>query len=367
MTSDQLKDIKRRQAALGRYLDVAKLTADIQDNEQKSMDPNFWNDSKSAEALMKTLKGQKAKISDYQHLEQTIGDLEVLFEFFQLEEVSEEELKEQYDSTIELIEDMEMKAMLDQPEDELSCVLTINSGAGGTEANDWSQMLFRMYLMWAEKEGYKVKELNVVEGDVAGLKSVSIEIDGTYAYGYLKGENGVHRLVRISPFNAQGKRQTSFSSVFVYPLVDDTIQIEVNPADLSWDTFRASGAGGQHVNKTESAVRVRHLPSGVVVECQEERSQHLNREKAIKMLKSRLYELELRRKNAERDKVEASKEKIEWGSQIRNYVLHPYKLVKDVRSGYDTSDASGVLDGDLKPFLKAYLLFGKEKPEEEGF
>lgn len=257
------------------------------------------------------------------------------------------------------VDDLESHSMLNQPEDELSCVLQINSGAGGTEANDWSAMLERMYLMWAEAHGHKVKLLSKVDGDVAGIKSVSMEIDGEFAYGYLKGENGVHRLVRISPFNAQGKRQTTFSSVYVYPLVDDSIEIEINPADISWDTFRSSGAGGQHVNKTESAVRVKHEPSGIVVECQEERSQHLNKEKALKMLKSRLYELELKKKNAEKDQIEASKEKIEWGSQIRNYVLHPYKQVKDVRSGHTTSNPQAVLDGKLDDFIKAYLLLNK--------
>lgn len=258
-----------------------------------------------------------------------------------------------------MVENLEFHSTLNQPEDELTCFLEINAGAGGTESCDWSEMLLRMYLMWAEKRGFKAKELNRVDGDVAGIKSAVLEINGAYAYGYLKGENGVHRLVRISPFNAQGKRQTSFASVFVHPMVDDTIEIEVNPADLDWDTFRASGAGGQHVNKTESAVRLRHLPSGLVVECQEERSQHLNREKAIKMLKSRLYDLELKKKNAEREKVEAGKTKIEWGAQIRSYVLDD-RRVKDHRSNYQTSQTDAVLNGDLDAFLKAFLMMGKE-------
>jgi len=288
-------------------------------------------------------------------------DLQVLNDFHQMGEVSDEELSNQNDKLLQLLEDTELKATLNKPEDELSCILAINSGAGGTEANDWSEMLMRMYLMYGESKGYKVRELHRVPGDVVGCKSVTLELSGDKAYGYLKGENGVHRLVRISPFNAQGKRQTTFSSVYVYPLVDDTIEIEVNPSDLDWDTFRASGAGGQHVNKTESAVRVRHLPSGIVVECQEERSQHLNREKAIKMLKSRLYQQELKRQNEERDTIEASKEKIEWGSQIRNYVLHPYKLVKDVRSGYETSNTKAVLDGKIDDFIKSVLLTNKKK------
>ena len=280
-------------------------------------------------------------------------------EFLKEGEGTEEEVEKKYEQVFTQVEDLEFHSTLNKPEDELTCFLEINAGAGGTESCDWSEMLLRMYIMWAEKRGFKAKELNRVDGDVAGIKSAVLEINGPYAYGYLKGENGVHRLVRISPFNAQGKRQTSFASVFVHPMVDDTIEIEVNPADLDWDTFRASGAGGQHVNKTESAVRLRHLPSGLVVECQEERSQHLNREKAIKMLKSRLYDLELKRKNAERDKVEAGKTKIEWGAQIRSYVLDD-RRVKDHRSNYQTSQTDAVLNGDLDAFLKAFLMIGKD-------
>lgn len=255
---------------------------------------------------------------------------------------------------VKIFGEIEFKATLNKPEDELSCLLQINAGAGGTEACDWADMLHRMYLMHSEKEGYKVKELNRTNGDVAGIKSVELQIEGDFAYGMLKGENGVHRLVRVSPFNSQGKRMTSFASVFVHPLVDDRIEIDVNPADLDWDTFRASGAGGQHVNKTESAVRVRHLPSGIVVECQEERSQHLNREKAITMLKSRLYDRELERQAKEKNEVEATKMKNEWGSQIRSYVLDD-RRVKDHRTNHQTGNTDGVLNGELTPFLKAYL------------
>lgn len=273
-----------------------------------------------------------------------------------LGEASEEEVEQRYNEVLAIIEDVEFRSSLDKPEDQLSCILEINAGAGGTEACDWAEMLYRMYVMWGEQNNYKVSELNRVDGDVAGVKSIEIEIAGDYVYGLLKGENGVHRLVRISPFNAQGKRMTSFASVFVHPMIDDTIEVEINPADIEWDTFRASGAGGQHVNKTESAVRVRHLPSGVVVECQQERSQHLNREKALTMLKSRLYQLEIERQLAEKDVVEAQKMKNEWGSQIRSYVLDD-RRVKDHRTKAETRNTDAVLNGDIEIFLKAFLMW----------
>jgi peptide chain release factor 2 len=260
-----------------------------------------------------------------------------------------------YKKALAALEEVEFRSTLNKPEDALYCILEINAGAGGTEACDWTQMLARMYKMWSDKNDYKISELYRQEGDAAGLKSIGYEIIGENAYGMLRGENGIHRLVRVSPFNSQGKRMTSFSSVFVHPMVDDTIEININPADLDWDTFRSSGAGGQHVNKTESAVRCRHLPSGIVVECQQERSQHLNREKAIKMLKSKLYEQELQRQLEAKDKVEATKKKNEWGSQIRSYVLDD-RRVKDHRTGYQTSQTESVLSGDLTPFLKAYLM-----------
>jgi len=288
-----------------------------------------------------------------------------MLEFFDAGETSEEELDAAYEKAVEFVDDVEFRSTLNEPEDELSCILEINAGAGGTESCDWSDMLLRMYIMWGEKNGYKVSELNRVNGDVAGIKSAEIEITGEYAYGMLKGENGVHRLVRVSPFNSQGKRMTSFSSVFVHPMIDDSIKIEIKTDDLEWDTFRSQGAGGQHVNKTESAVRVRHLPSGIVVECQQERSQHQNRDKALQMLRSRLYEKEIEKRNAARDKVESGKMKNEWGSQIRSYVLDD-RRVKDHRSQHTVYNPDLVLNGDLNGFIKAFLMWNKRGDAEQN-
>lgn len=315
----------------------------------------FWNDAEKAQATMKVLRTLEKRVDDYVYLQHKIDDAELELELWREGDSTEESSDKIYGLALEAIEDVEFKMTLSKPEDALNCILEINAGAGGTEACDWTSMLIRMYKMWSEKNGFKWSELNSVQGDSAGLRNVEIEIIGDHAYGLLKGENGVHRLVRVSPFNAQGKRMTSFSSVFVHPMVDDSIEININPADLSWDVFRSSGAGGQHVNTTDSAVRVRHLPSGLVVECQQERSQHQNRETALKMLKSRLYERELQRQFEERDKVEAQKTKNEWGSQIRSYVLDD-RRVKDHRTGHQTNQTDSVLDGDLTPFLKAYLM-----------
>jgi peptide chain release factor 2 len=357
VSQEQIKKLILRKDELYKFIDIKGKQLEANQFEITSQQDGFWDNPKEAQILLKSLSTLNSWLTSYNSVANNIDELSVLLEL----EASEEELENQWKVTKIAVEDLEFKNMLSAEEDSMSAIITINPGAGGTEGQDWAEMLMRMYLMWGEKNKYKVKTLDIQKAEPVGIKSVTIEIEGDFAFGHLKGENGVHRLVRISPFDSNAKRHTTFASVFVYPLADDSIDINIDLSKISWDTFRASGAGGQGVNKTESAVRLKHEPSGIIIENSESRSQLENKEKAIKLLKSQLYELEIRRTQEEKDKIEGTKKKIEWGSQIRNYVLHPYKMVKDLRTNYESSNPDAILDGDLNAFIKAYLMeFGQQ-------